>query len=172
MATPIQSVPLPERTTHFVRVLWARSTHLTKFTSWNKAVVGRWMHWGDKHSELCLKPEMMCPHCQAGKTKLWYGWLFGRDEVKGGSALLQITATAVRENMSLRDPAQDLRGATIELTRLQDRTGSLVTASVKLYRMPERYTDQEPDTLAHLLRFYKIRLPAIAATHQADEGES
>jgi len=114
---------------------------------------------------------MQCPWCASGRKRLWYGWLFGKNDVKGGSALLQLTATAVRSSLSLRDSAQDLRGAKIELFRQQDRTGSTVLAQVTLSRTPERYHADQPDTLAHLFQFYGIVLPQLVGFADEQGGE-
>lgn len=127
------------------------------------------MHWGDNHSELCVSPEMHCAWCKARYVKLWYGWLFGVDKVKGGSALLQLTATAVRQSMSLSDPKVNLRGAKIELFRSADATGSAVSARVTLHPSPERLPGEEPDVLAHLMRFYRIPFYPDGR-HEIDEG--
>lgn len=170
MHTPHESVPLPERTKSHVSVLWGQATRETRLLCHVHRVVGRYMHWGDRHSELCLLPEQPCPHCADGKKRLWYGWLFGRNDISGGAALLQLTLTAVRSNLSLSDPNCDLRGAKIELFRQADRTGSLVTAKVHLSRNPDRFTKDEPDVLEHLFRFYRLPLYRSAAIAADQDG--
>lgn len=172
MTTPLSSIPLPEGKTSYVRVLWASATTPVNFISFCRSIVGRHMHWGDKHSEVCLRPEMHCPWCKARYVKRWYGWLYGRDELQGGPALLQLTETAVRQSISLRDSSVDLRGAQIELFRHHKGNGSFVQAAVELCRTPERYNRGEPNTLLHLFNFYKIQVPQLGDDYPREDGEA
>ena len=167
MATPHGSVPPIERNKTYVRILRARAAKPTRFTSHSTFVTGRFMHWGDEHSELCVNPELACCWCKARYVRLWYGWLFGRDETSNGPALLQLTAGAVETSIILREGTHNLRGATIILTREEDRTGSIVTANVSLHRSADRIKGEEPDTLGLLCRFYKIAFPQLGH----DQGE-
>jgi hypothetical protein len=172
VATPQRGVPLPERTSSCVRILWARAGQSVSCISFNSQVVGRIMHWGEGHSELCVSDLMDCAWCRQGARKLWYGWVFGRDPVKNSPVLLQLTETAVRSNLSLRDPGVDLRGARIELYRQSDGKGSTVGARVTLGHLTRGLPKDEPDVLAHLMRFY--RLPAYPSGRDdlPERGES
>lgn len=157
MATPQGSIPLPERNSSYVRVVYARVGFPVCCTSLSSRVVGRFMHFGDKHSHPCIRDLTQCPWCEIRLRKLWYGWLYGIDQIKRGPALIQLTETAVRGSTQLSDGGIDLRGAKIELQRLTDGKGSTVRAAVSLNTWADRNHDkEEPNVLQHLLRFYKL----------------
>ena len=171
MATPHVSVPLPERSGSYVRVLYARVGFHVSFLSHSSKVFGVIMHWGPKHSFPCVREVMQCPWCKQPWKKLWYGWLYGIDQVKRGPALLQLTEGAVRSSAALSDSSVDLRGAKIELERISDSKGSNVQARTVLNGWDHRPKAEEPDVFLHLLRFYKIEVPQLGDDYQADEGQ-
>lgn len=156
MATPHRGVPLPERTTQYVRVLYARANTPVSFLSHSTTVYGHLMHFGAHNSYPCIREYTSCPWCKDGLRKLWYGWLYGADLLKRGKALLQLTETAVRNNAYLRDPAEDLRGTKIDLVRVTDGKGSFVRAIVKMAYSRVPADLEEPDTLGKLFEFYKL----------------
>lgn len=170
MATPQVGVPLPKRNGSHVRIVYPRVGFPVEAMSHSSAVVGTMMHWGEKNSFPCIKSVAECPWCKSGLRKVWYGWLFGLDRIKGGFALIQLTETAVRSSPFLSDSSIDLRGAKVELDRLADAKGSTVRAKVTVNTWKDNSRADEPDVFALLLRFYKIPLQP-QATQRTEEGE-
>ena len=155
MATPHVDVPVPPIPRSYIRVVWARQGQTVKAVSFSPRVVGRWMHWCDGRTQLCLQPDAHCAWCHARQVKTWYGWLYGRDMLDLAPALIQLTAQCVRKCLLLSDSGIDLRGAQISLTREQGPKNAAVIAHVELQRYTRGLPEVEPDVLAHLQRFYK-----------------
>lgn len=172
MATPQRGVPLPERTTPYVRVLYAKVDTSVSFLCYSPQVVGHMMHWGEKQSFPCVRDYTTCPYCGDGLRKLWYGWLVGSDLLKRGKALLQLTETAVRNNVYLSNPNEDLRGAKIELVRVTDGKGSYVKAVVSKGYCTRAVPPESPNVTQHLFDFYKLTPFLARSAFKADEGES
>lgn len=169
MATPQVSVPLPERNSSHVRIVYPKVGYPVSAQSHSSAVVGIMMHWGENNSFPCIRAIGHCPWCKLELRKIWYGWLFGLDLLKRGPVLIQLTETAVRSSLVLSDKGNDLRGAKIELNRVSDGKGSTVRATVTVNTWSERVRNADPDVFAHLLRFYKIDPPhTVFGPH--DEG--
>ncbi len=171
MATPQVGVPLPERTTDYVRVVYPRVERPVSCTSLSATVLGVKMHWAEKNSFPCIRDYDSCPWCKQNLRKLWYGWILATDHVKRGTVLVQLTETAVRANAQLCNPSVDLRGAKIELERIADKDGSCVVARVTVNTWSDHSRKAIPDVWAALMRFYKIELPQLGDDYHESQGE-
>lgn len=169
MATPHVDVPLPERTTSKLRIVYPRVGEPITAVSHSSKVRGVMMHWGEKNSFPCIRDVAHCPWCEIRLRKLWYGWIVGVETQKRGRALIQLTESAVRSSLNLSDSNVDLRGARIELSRVASGKGSFVRAGVTVCSWKDYSQHDDPDVFALLLAFYKIQLPHVG--DQADEKE-
>jgi len=156
VSNPPIGVPLPDRGKSYVRIVRATQGVVERCYSFSPAVVGRMMHWCDGRTELCLSPDRHCTWCHARRDLRWYGWLFGHSINHQCPCLIQLTETAVRNSVQLRDPSVSLRGAFLALSRAAGRSNSAVAVQVKLDSMRSGLPEDEPDVLAHLCRFYKL----------------
>lgn len=172
LATPLRGQPLPVRETPYVRVVYPRPEQPCQVISVSSNVVGVLMHWGANNSYPCIKEYTTCPWCKDGLRKLWYGWLIGADQIRKGRVLLQLTEGAVRNNPYLADPAEDLRGARIDLTRVKDGKASYVRAVVKMNYARVDLQRDEPDVIRELYGFYKLTPFLDRAPFNAEEGEA
>ena len=156
MTTPQSGVPLPDRERKYLRIVWARAGTVERAYSFSPAVVGRWMHWVDGRTQLCLSPDTECAWCRARVGHRWYGWLYGRSIDHDCPCLIQLPAETVRLTLQLRDPGIILTGAHITLQRDAGARNSCVRAIVRLDALRGTAPLQEPDVLGHLKRFYGL----------------
>lgn len=171
MATPRVNVPLPERTTNGLRIIYPRQADPITAVSYSSRITGIMMHWGALNSFPCTKLFMPCV-CQSQQVKtLWYGWLACREKDKRGRCLMQLTESAVKSSLVLSDSRIDLRGATVILTRISSGQGSIVRSKVTLEDWKDHSGEEDPDVFALLCSFYKIRLPQLGDDYQAEGGE-
>lgn len=159
MATPQVGIPLPERKTDFVRIVYPKVGKPVFCTSLSSRVFGVKMHWAGKHSLPCLRGCAECSGCKLNLHKLWYGWILATVNGMNGNCLVQLTETAVRCVAELRDSRYDLRSAKIVAERIADANGSTVRATVTLNTWKDHSKTPDPDVWAALMRFYKIDLP-------------
>jgi len=154
--TPQHSVPLPERDVQSVVMLWAKAGSPVKAYSFSPSVVGRYMHWGDGRTELCMAEWGECPWCKARNKPRWYGFLYGHSITHVRPCLIQLTEQCVRSNLQLRDPGISLRGAYIELARASGPRNAEVHALVRLDVKSAGLPAEIPDVLEHLRRWFRL----------------
>lgn len=171
MATPHVGVPLPQRTTDYVRVVYAKVAEPVSVTCLSANVVGTKMHFGVRNSIPCIRDYTECAGCKQHLKKLWYGWVLGTDRIKRGTVLVQMTEAAVRNCAALADSRVDLRGAKIDLERIADANGSIVVASVIVNTWADHSKKPDPDVWAALMRFYRIELPTTTFGPHDEWGE-
>lgn len=171
MATPHVSVPLPQRDSGKLRIVYPRLNDPVTFISRSSKVCGTHMHWGERNSFPCVRHLAPCP-CNGRKIKtLWYGWLLGVEPNKRGRVLLQLTESAVWSSEILKDERVDLRGAKINLQRVAMKQGTIVKSTTTLEDWKDHSKEPDPDVFAALLEFYKIEIRHWADDDQADKGE-
>jgi len=171
VATPLNGVPLPERTGGKLRIAYPRLNEPINAISHSSKVHGTLMHWGERNSFPCIKHLAPCP-CNGRKLKtLWYGWLIGVEQHKRGRVLIQLSEAAVKSSLVLSDGRIDLRGAKIKLERIPIKQGTLVRSSVTLEDWKDHTSQADPDVFELLLQFYKIEIRHWAAADQVEGGE-
>lgn len=162
LGNPLSSKPPPEGGRRYVALVRPKVGQPVSGIVHSSVVTGLDTHFIDGDTHPCLGVGEECIGHARGIPVRWKGYLFGVSDQLHKPCLFEVTAECVRASIQLRDPACNLRGAHLTLTRCGPNVNSASRAMVRLEAQPRNLPSEEPDVIRWLCVIWGVEDPRDA----------